>query len=280
MVDLKLTRMFIATIALSLIGGFFKVLGGTVGGSKSVFVDALTSIANTLAILFVYRFFTISTAPPDEDHHYGHYRVGIGGPILTLMLYSFVAGVVVVDLYNAYDTPYTVNLWAPVFALAGLVPYTVAIAVSKRIGSTAVYYARFTVVEIIESSVTVLTALGGALVSYLVDFAGAVALLSYLIVELAKSFREVVAYVSDAAPEEIVRKLESILRDYGVVAERVRVRRVAENVYHGDIILKLPPGMSIEKAHSVADSIEKEVKNKLNIDIVVHIEPDSRKKPH
>ncbi|MEM3346143.1 MAG: cation transporter dimerization domain-containing protein, partial [Desulfurococcaceae archaeon] len=184
------------------------------------------------------------------------------------------------DLYNAYDTPYTVNLWAPVFALAGLVPYTVAIAVSKRIGSTAVYYARFTVVEIIESGVTVLTALGGALVSYLVDFAGAVALLSYLIVELAKSFREVVAYVSDAAPEEIVRRLESILRDYGVVAERVRVRRVAENVYHGDIVLKLPPGMSIEKAHSVADSIEKEVKNKLNIDIVVHIEPDSRKKPY
>lgn len=272
----KPIKMFLYLIILSFIGGFFKVLGGVVGGSKSILVDALTSIANTVAIVMMYRFFNISVEPPDEDHHYGHYKVELGGPISTLMLYSFVAGIIVIDLYETFGRSYRVDLAAPLFACAGLLPYGVAIALSRRLGGTGVYYARFTVVEIIESVVTIAAASAGAIISYLIDFVGAIALSGYLFIELTKSFKEVLEYASDIASKDVVRDLRSILGSYGINVERIRVRRVAENLYQGDAVVKLPPNISVERAHQIIDAVEKDIKAKLNTEIVIHIEPEKK----
>ncbi|MEM2528554.1 MAG: cation transporter dimerization domain-containing protein [Ignisphaera sp.] len=272
----KPSKMFVVIISLSIVGGIFKILGGFVGGSKSVFVDALTSIANTLAIIIMYRFFSTSVEPPDEDHHYGHHRIGLGGPISTLMLYSFVGGVIVVDLYETFGSSYTVSLLAPIFACAGLLPYTIAIVIAKHIGGTTIYYAKFTVVEIIESLVTVAAAFAGALVSYLIDFIGAITLSCYLFIELTKSFREILEFVSDAAPKEIIKDLKNIIGNYGISVERIRVRRVAENLHQGDIVVKLPSSISVEKAHQIIDSIERDVRDKLNTEIIIHVEPEGK----
>ncbi len=274
---LKSWRIFIAIIFLSAIGGFFKILGGFVGSSKSVFVDALTSIANTLAIVIMYKFFNISMEPPDEDHHYGHHKMVLGGPISTLMLYSFVAGIIVIDLYETFGKPYTVGILAPIFACIGLAPYILAIALARYIGGTFSYYARFTVIEIIESMTTIAVAFAGALINYLIDFAGAIALSCYLLIELTKSFREILEYISDAAPKEVIRNLESILNGYGITAKRIRIRRIAENLYQGDIVVKLPPNISIEKAHQLIDLLEKKLKDRLNAEITIHTEPESEK---
>jgi len=271
---LKITKMFLIIVILSFMGGLFKVLGSFIGGSKSVFVDALTSIANTLTIIVMYRFFNISVEPPDEDHHYGHHRIELGGPISTLMLYSFTGGVIIVDLYNVFNKQYTVSLLAPMFASIGLIPYGIAIALAKYIGGIAIYYARFTIVEVIESITTIAVASAGAMISYLIDFIGALALTGYLFIELVKSFKEVLDYISDVASKEIVRDLKSILKIYGIVAERIRIRRVSGNLYQGDVVVRLPQDMSVAEAHQIIDSIEKDVKNKLNTEIVIHIEPE------
>lgn len=274
---LKSRGMFIAIIFLSGIGGLFKILGGFIGGSKSVFVDALTSIANTIAIVMMYEFFNISIEPPDEDHHYGHHRIGLGGPILTLMLYSFIAGVIVIDLYETFGNPYTVGILAPIFACIGLIPYTLAIALARYIGGTVTYYARFTAIEIIESGVTIAVAFAGVLINYLIDFIGAIALSSYILIELAKSFKEILEYISDIASKEIVRNIKSILDSHGITAERIRIRKIAEDLYQGDIVVKLPSNISIEEAHQIIDLIEKETKEKLDTEVTIHIEPENGK---
>ena len=51
------------SITLSFIARAFKVLGGVLGGSKSVYVDALTPIANTMSIAFIYTFYKKSLEP-------------------------------------------------------------------------------------------------------------------------------------------------------------------------------------------------------------------------
>jgi divalent metal cation (Fe/Co/Zn/Cd) transporter len=50
-------------VVLSIAGGTLKIAGGVLGRSKSVFVDALTSIANSLAIVLVLKFFRAGTEP-------------------------------------------------------------------------------------------------------------------------------------------------------------------------------------------------------------------------
>lgn len=259
-------------IALSITGGVFKVLGSALGNSKSTFVDALTSIANTLSIVLIYRYFKESSEPADRDHHYGHHKIALGGPVSTLMLYSFVAGVVLADLVEGFGKSYNVYIYAPMFAGLGLIPYAVGIAISRRFDVTLIY-ARFTYTEILEGVTTVAASLGGVLIAYYIDFVGAIALASYLFIELGKSFKEVVNELSDIAPREVVEELRKLVSSYGVKVDRVRVRKVIENVYYGDIVVKLPGSVSLEYAHNLVDRIEKELKQKLGVEVIIHAEP-------
>ena len=79
--------------------------------------------------------------------------------------------------------------------------------------------------------------------------------------------------VSDETSKEIIRDIEMEMSGLGVRVERIRVRRIIEDVYHGDVTVSLPPQMSVEEAHEIADEIEKTLKEKYNIDVTVHIEP-------
>ena len=154
-------RTMALLVALSLVGGVLKIAGGALGGSKSVFVDALTSIANSLAIILVLKFFKASMEPPDGDHHYGHHRLTLGGPISMLMLYSFVAGVVVLDLANSASKSYEVGYEAPLFAAIAVIPYGTAVLMARSCSLTA-GYASFTVVELIESATSITSSMCGA----------------------------------------------------------------------------------------------------------------------
>ena len=241
------------------------------GESKSVFVDALTSIANSLAIILVLRFFRAGMEPPDDDHHYGHYRLTLGGPISMLMLYSFVAGVVVLDLVNDVGKSYEVGYEAPLFATMAVIPYGIAILVARSRSITA-SYASFTSVELIESATSVASSACGVLVSYLIDYLGAVALTSYLFVELAKSFREVIATVSDMAPRDVVDKIIENANKYGLEVDRLRIRKVLEDVYQGDIVVRLSPDARLEEVHAIVDAVERELKT-CGIDVSIHVEP-------
>ncbi|MEL9940855.1 MAG: cation transporter dimerization domain-containing protein [Ignisphaera sp.] len=268
------TTAFIIVSMLSAFGGLLKVYGGVVGGSKSVFVDALTSIANTVSVLAIYKFFRESLKPPDTDHSYGHARYALGGAIFTVSLYSFVAGVIAIDLYESIASRYVVTVSSSVYAAMALIPYTLAILFTRRFGSLSILYARFTSIEFIESGVAIATSFMGATISYMIDFAGAVALTSYLFVEIAKSLKEIIYAVSDHTPRDVIEIVRSTLLRYGIsdVGE-IRIRRVFEDSFHGDATIRLPPETTIDKAHEIVDKVENELREKHNIDIVIHVEP-------
>jgi len=267
-------RTMALLVALSLVGGVLKIAGGVLGGSKSVFVDALTSIANSLAIVLVLKFFKASMEPPDGDHHYGHYRLTLGGPISMLMLYSFVAGVVVLDLANSAGKSYEVGYEAPLFAAIAMIPYGTAVLMAMSCPLTA-GYASFTVVELIESATSITSSVCGAMVSHFIDYLGAVALASYLFVRLANSFREVIAAVSDVAPREVIDKIIENARKHGLEVDKLRVRRVLGDVYQGDMVVKLSPDAQLQEVHAMVDVVERELRS-CGIDVLIHVEPSAK----
>jgi len=267
-------RTLTSLVALSLVGGALKTAGGVLGGSKSVFVDALTSIANSLAIVLVLRFFRVGMEPPDGDHHYGHHRLALGGPMCMLMLYSFVAGAMVLDLLNSAGRSYEVGYEAPLLAAVAVMPYGIAMLMARSRPLTA-GYASFTAVELIESATSITSSACGALVSHFIDYLGAVALTSYLFVRLAKSFREVIAVVSDVAPREVIDKIIENARKHGLEVDRLRVRRVLGDVYQGDMVVKLSPDVKLQEVHAMVDVVERELRS-CGIDVSIHVEPSAK----
>jgi divalent metal cation (Fe/Co/Zn/Cd) transporter len=277
------TLGFLAVVLLSALGGSLKVVGGLVYGSRAALVDALTSIVNLLSALAVTRFEYLSTRPPDWDHHYGHYRLFAGGSIATLVLYSTVGGAMLVELAFSAIRGYEVHVYAPLYVALGVVPYVFAIALSRGAGRSFKTYAKFTSIELIEGGTVIASALGGALVSYVIDSLGAVALLAYLYFEIAMEARELVHLVSDRVPVHLLSEVpRRVRREVGVGVRQVRLREIAPGKYQGDITITLPKGTPIEHAHSIASRVE-EVLEGLGIEVVVHVEPadseEVRRKP-
>ena len=261
-------------VLLSALGGLLKIVGGLVYGSRAALVDALTSVVNLLSALAVSRFEYMSTRPPDRDHHYGHYRLFAGGSIAALILYSTVGGAMIVELAFSVTRGYEVHIYAPLYTALGVVPYVLAITLSKGAGRSYETYAKFTYIELIEGATVVTSSLGGALVSYFIDALGASILLAYLYFEIAMETRELVHLVSDRAPTHILSEVSrKVRREVGVGVKQLRLREVIPGRYQGDITIALPRGTSIEQAHIVARKVE-EALRELGIDVVVHVEPE------
>ena len=84
----KITQIsLLANIALSII----KFIIGTMGNSQAVVADALHSFSDTssdFVILFGVKYWT---APPDEEHPYGHQKIESFATIIIGLILIFVA---------------------------------------------------------------------------------------------------------------------------------------------------------------------------------------------
>ncbi|MEM2005011.1 MAG: cation transporter [Zestosphaera sp.] len=260
-------------LMFSTLGGLFKILGGLLYGSRAVFVDALTSIANLIALLLSIRFWRSSLEPPDEDHHFGHYKLAFGGTISTLMVYSFVAGIATFKLLDVGR--YSVSLGAPLMALLGVLCYTISVLVSKRFGSIFVHYSAFTVSELIEGAVVILSSLGGAILSYLIDYGGAVVLTIYILHELKGVFNEVLGYISDIAPSaELMDLVRKEFVTNGLHLSELRLRSVDGKHYQGTASVVVESEDDISLVSSRVDNVKK-LLGRRGIELVVEIKPEA-----
>ncbi len=266
-------RLMLAAILLfSGLGGAVKIVGGVFYGSKALFIDALTCIANFVSIIATIYYYRKSLLPPDLDHHYGHHRLGFGGAFTTIMAYSFAAGLSIWELSSL--EPYRVSPMAPFYAFLGFIFYAIAIFLSKRAGEYFAPYAVFTVSELIESVTVIVASLLGSVYSYLIDYAGAVVIVGYLFYELYDIARDFIKVMSDIAPEpSLVKNIRREVEEMGLKVISIRLRMIRRGYYQGDIVIRVDPSMNVEEAHRVADEVEKRLKEKYNVDVIVHVEP-------
>lgn len=264
----------VTILALSILGGIIKIFGGVYYGSKALLIDAFTSFGNILAAILVIYYYSRSLAPPDKDHMFGHYRLTIAGPIYTVVIYSAIFGIATMELVNTVDKPYTVSEYAPLMAGIGFTIYVIAISLSRKVDIALKIYATFTGSELIESIVTILASLSGAYLTYIIDFIGAIILATFIVYEVYFSINNIVGIISDETSRDLIGDIKHELKQLNINIGRIRVRKIIENIYHGDITILMPPETSISDAHSLADYIEERLRRKYNIDLTIHIEPE------
>uniref|UniRef100_A0A7C2FNN3 Cation transporter n=1 Tax=Thermosphaera aggregans TaxID=54254 RepID=A0A7C2FNN3_9CREN len=232
-----MNRELVLIVLGSLVGGLLKIAGGLFFGSNTLFVDALTSFANLLALFVVLYFRRATMMPADSDHHFGHERFEYIGVLVTMLAYSFVAGVSVARLSSLRD--YSVGIEAFYLAVASIIAYLPPVMLSRRMSSSLRVYGEFTASEFIEASVGIVATIGGALYSYLIDLSGAFLLTGFIFYELLSNGRGLVEIMVDTAPplniyEKVVREAEVL----GLKIEAIRLRRLSHAKFHGDILVK------------------------------------------
>jgi len=259
----------VCIVASSAAGAAVKLVGGLLYCSKALLVDALTCVANLVSLTATLYYYSRSVKPPDSDHPFGHHRLGLVGVIVTLIAYSFVAGLVVRDLIGT--TAYKVGIEAPVFAGIGFALYALAVILSRSMGTSFRVYGVFTASELIESSVVIVASLLGSLYSYLIDLGGALILTAYLVVGLCSTLRELAVLISDTSPHpRVLEEVRRVVESQGARLGMVRLRIIERNRFQGDITIFIDPSTSVEQATRIASNIEEELRRR-GIDVIVRV---------
>ena len=264
------TKLLVIILLLSISGAIVKTIGGIIFGSRSLFVDALTCFANLVAILSTVYFYRASLMPPDADHHYGHYKLGFGGTIVSMLAYSFVAGIAVSTLMETHK--YHVYIQAVWMAVAGFFLYLGAIILASRAGEFFRAYAVFTISELIESGTVIVASLGGAMINYIIDYAGAVIITIYIFVELYDTGKKIIIYLSDIAPpKEFIDKVRRLVEEHGFSLVSLKMRRISENIIHGDLVVRSREDIDIKKLVKRIKHIKKELREKYGLDCSIEL---------
>lgn len=259
------------TLALGLAGGVVKITGSLLYGSQALLVDSLTCFANAAALVASVHFLMKTFHPPDVDHPFGHYRLGYGGILVTLISYSFVAGVALTRIVSMYKVEYTVDFRSTYFASMGLLIYGVTIYVSLKIGGFLKTYGLFTVSELFESTVTIAASIAGSLFNYIYDYISAVVLTIYIFYELFSNGKELLESIVDvSAPENILKDVIEDLVNQGFEVLDIRLRKVSHNRFHGDVKVK-PRNVRFDEIDSKIDIVKKHLESIHNVDLAIEV---------
>lgn len=267
----SLKKLVVIVLTLGLLGGVIKITGSLLYGSQALLVDSLTCFANVAALIASVYFIMKTLHPPDIDHPFGHYRLGYGGILATLVSYSFVAGVALTRISSMLNVRYVVDLKSTYFAFMGFLTYGLTVYLSFRIGGFLKTYGLFTVSELFESIVTIVASTTGSLFSYIYDYVGAVILTLYIFYELFSNGKELLESIVDvSAPENILKAVVEDLVNQGFEVLDIRLRKVSHDRFHGDVKVK-PRNVKLEEIDSKINAIKKHLESIHNVDLAIEV---------
>ncbi|MFC1815087.1 cation diffusion facilitator family transporter [Thermodesulfobacteriota bacterium] len=273
-------------LAVNLFLAILKFIVGTIGSSQAVVADAvhsLSDMATDIAVLFGVRFWT---APADDDHPYGHWRIE------TLVTVVIGISLVMVALgigYKALTTIREVHLKQPGWiAIIGLLfsiffkeaLYHWTIRVGRLTQSSAVLANAWHHRSDAISSIPALIAVAAAIIHPSLAFIDHVGALVVAIIILKVSWGIIVPAFSEltdrGASEKDCNRIRAIAMGiYGVeLVHAIRSRRSGSG-FHVDLHVQVSGDIPVRKGHDISEMVKRElIENGPDIqDVVVHLEP-------
>jgi len=284
--DARVRRVLLAILALNLGVAAVKFAFGLYSHSVAVQADALHSTFDGLANLVGLASMALASAPPDEEHPYGHHRFELLGALGIAALIAATAAGIAWEALSRVGEPSQAHMEP-----AGLVLLALMAMISLGVSRYENRVARETESPILQAdSLHTLTDFFGTLIvlaagigiwldiTWLDGIAALLiaALIAYAAWTIAKD--GIAALLETAAvPRDAVEK--AVLTVPGVYScHKIRSRGTHGNVFV-DLHIQVDPEESVRVAHDRSGAVKSAIKEALPevADVLVHIEPDE---PH
>ncbi len=259
-----------------------KYWAGFVTGSLALMADAWHTLSDSLSSIIVLVGTKISSKPPDKEHPFGHGRAEliasiIIGVILALIGFEF-----------AKDSiARLMNHESVVFGKFAIWVTAISVIVKEALAQFSFWASRKTANTSLKadgwhhrsdaiSSLIILVGIFSGKYFWWID--GVLGLVVAILIFYAAY--EIIKEGTDPLLGEIPDK--NLLQELKVIArETTGIETHFHHVHlhrYGDHIeltahIRLPKAITLEKAHSIADDIEMEIMNRLNIEATIHMEP-------
>jgi len=263
-----------------------KFIVGFLGASQAVIADAVHSLSDMFTDFAVILGVKFWSAPPDEDHPYGHRRIEA---LITIVIGLAIA---IVALGLAYKSLFTISAihikqtgWIAILGPAlsivfKEIMYRWTIIVGKQAKSKAVIANAWHHRSDALSSVPVLIAVAASALNpnwAFIDRIGAF-IVSIFILKvswdiISPSISELADRGASIKDREFIKKIAIGVNGVKDV-HAIRTRKFGENLYV-DLHILVDPEISVRSGHNISEQVKKEllINGPEILDVVVHLEP-------
>ncbi|MCX6249357.1 MAG: cation diffusion facilitator family transporter [Bacteroidetes bacterium] len=268
-----------------------KVLIGIFSGAVSILSEAIHSLMDLLASIIAFFSVRISDVPADERHPYGHGKFENISGVIEAFLIFLAAAWIIYESGHKFLRPTEVTspgFGIIVMGVSALINFFVSrklYKVAKETDSVALE------ADALHLKTDVYTSLGvaiGLLLMMIGQMISKSALLFYIdpliaifvaLLILKESFvlfkKAYSPLLDESLPREDVEQIKRLIDKYcsATVSYHDLRTRKAGNYRYIDFHLNLPEDMNVKSAHSLCDTIEKDIKDQFrNAEINIHVE--------
>ena len=273
----------IVGICLNIILSVFKMIFGALTKSISIVADGVNNLFDAFSSIISLVGFKISGKPADKEHPFGHGRIEYVSA-LTLAFFILIMGFELaktsVEKFRnpeqvIFSWPALIVLVCSIFGKIWLAYFNTS--VGKKIDSVAVNaVVTDSIGDIAATTGTLIALIASRFTSLPVD--AVVGVLVALVVMYAGIgiIKDTMGPLLGEPPsKEIVDKLEDLVMSYdGVVGVHDLVLHSYGNAkVIGSLHAEVPANVDVLMSHNIIDNIESDIKEKLGIEISIHMDP-------
>ena len=261
-----------------------KYWAGIVSGSVALLADAWHTLSDSLSSVAVIIGVKLSSRKADKKHPFGHGRIENLVAILIGIMLAIVAYEFVIESIDKLCNPDS----KAIFGTLAIVVTAVSIIVKEGMAQFSFYVARKTGSTSVKadgwhhrsdalSSIIVLAGIFLQDYFWWIDAVLGICVSLILAVAVYKIIREAVdKLMGQNVPDETIENVNAIISE--TVGSNLKAHHFHIHNYgtHSELTfhIKLPPDMSILEGHDIADRIEKQIREKLDVESTIHIEPE------
>ena len=260
-----------------------KLTIGIILSSLAVTADAFNNLSDAASSIISFIGVKMAGKPADAEHPFGHGRI----EYIAALIVSFL----VIEVGFTFFKSSITKILHPEDITFDLVPFIILVLsilvklwmaffnnkLGKKIDSKVMFAtAADSLGDVITTSATVISiiichftsinvdAIAGLIVSGIVIWSG---------ISIAKDTLE--PLIGQRVPTELYQKITDMVESYdGIVGTHdLIVHNYGPNRSMATIHAEVPNDVSIEVSHEIIDKIERDVKQKLNILLVIHMDP-------
>ncbi len=271
---ISIAAYILLTVVKIAVGYFFH--------SEALMADGLNNGTDVIASIAVLVGLKISQRPPDQDHHYGHFRAETIASLIASLIMVMVGFEVLTEGAKSIINPKTespdlIAAWTAIgSAIVMFSVYLFNVRLAKKIKSQALMAAAMD--NRSDAYVSVGTFLGILAAQFHIAWMDTVVamIIGVLICKTAWDiFKEAVHSLTDGFSEKELDKYKETINNIpGVQSlEDIKARYVGSTVYV-DVVIKVHSNLNVVESHAICDEVERRLTEEFNItNVHVHIEP-------
>lgn len=260
-----------------------KLIIGIISNSISLIGDALNNLGDTLNSIINIFSFKINSKPADEKHPYGHRRSEyVGGLIISILIIVVAIELMTSSIEKIFNPSFTqISFYLLLVFLFNLI-FKIIMAIVYKSGAKAINSLSLlasykdSLMDIITNTIIILGLFVGKYLGVDIDGYLGVILSIFIVFSVSKIIKESIdKLLGESLKEETLNTIvNDILIDKDVYSVHdVLTHQYGEGKVFMSVHVEMDASYSLLVSHDIVDRIERRIKKKYGVELIIHIDP-------